>query len=464
MANKTQQVMFARHSNNLKKDAPFSSQRVLNMYAEIGQADDYSQIMLRHGSGLRKIAELGGPVRALKCVADSLYAAAGGFLWKIEASGVALNLGVVPDDVDTFISGNRLQVAVSALGRLWIYENGAIAQATNDATPVAIETMDYLDGFGIVTVEGSDQFFTTRLEDFNVINALEFASAESAPDRAIRVLVDHREVWVFGAKTIEIWYNAGTSPFPLQRASEATMERGLVGRHTPAKLDSTVFWVGDDLQVHRASGYVPERISNHAIERCIADLTPAERENMRGFTWAEEGHKFYALWMPNGTTWVFDITTGMWHERGTGDGVWTAWIASSAYGVEWAGSFDGNLYKIERDCYFDDKQPVFKSMTSPPVHFGDARFVTQYFNADVQAGWPDQEEYEPNLVLSLSRDRGNTWRTRGGKSMGRSGQFNKKMRWWGLGFSRELYARLECRDPVALSVYGAHVRYKIGAS
>lgn len=468
MANKTQQVIFARHSNNLRKDNSFSSQRALNMYAEAGNQDDYSQVMMRHGSGLKPVAHLGGTVRALRCIAEGLYAVAGGRLWQIDRLGQAVALGELPDDSDSYLAGNRQQIAVTAGGKMFVYQDGVLAEATDNEAPAGIETMDYLDGFGIVTLETSDQFFATRLEDFNTINALEFASAESAPDRAVRVLVDHREVWVFGSKTIEVWYNAGTSPFPLARASEATMERGLVGRHTPAKLDNTVFWVGDDLQVHRAEGYVPKRISNHALERIIADLTPDQREQMRGFTWAEEGHKFYALWMPNGTTWVFDVSTSMWHERGTfgtsKSGPWRAWMAEYAHGRNFAGGHDGWLYEIDRDWFYDGETPIQKVLVSPPIHFGDARFVAQYFSADIRAGWPSDMEIEPQLHLSLSRDRGHTWRRRGGKGMGKSGDFNRKVRWWGMGMQRELHAMLECRDPVALSVYGAHVRYKTGAS
>lgn len=468
MANKTRQVIFARHSKALRKDSSFSSQRALNMYAEIGDQDDYAQIMMRHGSGLRPIFDFGGPVYAMRCVADTMYVVAGGKLWSFVKGGDPVALGDVPNDENSFIAGNRSQVAVTAGGRLFVYENGSLAEATDNDAPAPIETMDYLDTFGIVTLEDTDQFFTTRLEDFNTINALEFASAESAPDRAVRVLVDHREVWIFGPKTTEIWYNAGSSPFPLARASEATMERGLVGRHTPARLDNTVFWVGDDLQVHRAEGYVPKRISNHALERIITDLTPDQREKMRGFTWAEEGHKFYGLWMPNNTTWVFDVSTSMWHERGTfgthTSGPWRAWMTEAAYGCNYAGGYDGKLYEIDRDFFYDDDIAVQKLLVSPPIHFGDARFVAQYFSLDCRAGWTADLIEEPQITLSLSRNRGHTWRRRSGKGIGKRGDFNRKVRWWGIGLQRELHAMIECRDPVGFSVYGAHVRYKIGSS
>lgn len=455
----TQQVLFARHSNSLKGDAPFSSQRALNMFAEGGEPDDYGQIMMRHSSGLRPVFDFGAEPRAIKCVADRLYVVAGRKLWEVGKDQSVSEIGAAPDGDCTFISGNRTQIAIASAGNLYVHENGATAIASGNNAPSSISTLDYLDGFGIVTLEDTDQWFVTNLVDFNNVNALDFVSAESQPDRALRVLVDHREVWIFGPKTIEVFYNSGGADFPFQRANEAALERGLVGKMTPAKMDNSVYWLGDDLEVKRADGYVPKRVSTHAVERCIADLTCAQRELIRGFVYREEGHKFYCLRMPNGAAWLYDAATDMWHERGAKGGPWLATATEHAHGVNWA--IGGTkLFVIDRDYYLDDDQPIRREMISPPIHFGDKRFSPTYFAADVNAG----QGTEISLELQVSKDRGNTWFSKGSRSLGGPGEFSKVVRWRGFAQSREMFLKLTTTSPGALSLYGAHVAYSVGHS
>jgi len=309
-----------------------------------------------------------------------------------------------------------------------------------------------------LTLADTDQFFVTELANFDGVNALDFASAESQPDRAIRVFVDHREVWVFGPKTIEVFYNAGGADFPFSRANEAAIERGLVGKFTPAKMDNTVFWLGEDLEVKRADGYVPVRISTHALERCIADLTPEQREQLRGFIYREEGHKFYCLWFPNGTAWLYDAATGMWHERGTNQHAWMANTAEHAYGTNWAAGNSGGLFIVDRDYFYDDDQPNIRQMVSGPVHDGQNRFSTLMLSIDIRAGFSELES-EPQMRLFVSKDRGHTWYEKGKRGLGVRGQFEKLLRWWGFGLAREIMYRIEVREPVSLSVYGAHTSH-----
>ena len=97
----------------------------------------------------------------------------------------------------------------------------------------------------------------------------ERARAEGAPDQLISVNVDHREAWLFGTGTTEVWYNAGTADFPLQRIQGAFNELGCAAVYSVAKLDNTLFWLGADARgrgiVYQATGYRGERISTHAV-------------------------------------------------------------------------------------------------------------------------------------------------------------------------------------------------------
>ena len=87
----------------------------------------------------------------------------------------------------------------------------------------------------------------------------------------------------------------------------------------------------------------------------------------------------------------------------------------------------------------------------------------RYLSADIAAGWANLDR-EPHIGLELSKDRGHTYYRKSLRSMGARGDFNALLRWWGIGQARELYAKLIVKEPVALSVYGAHVAFNVGVS
>ncbi|MFE1676613.1 hypothetical protein ACFMJE_18460, partial [Acinetobacter baumannii] len=75
--------------------------------------------------------------------------------------------------------------------------------------------------------------------------------------------------------------------------------------------------------VYRAVGYTGKRISTHAIEYAIQSYSTIT--DAIAFTYQQEGHSFYVLTFPTADkTWVFDVSTELWHERaGFVDGEFT---------------------------------------------------------------------------------------------------------------------------------------------
>jgi hypothetical protein len=150
------------------------------------------------------------------------------------------------------------------------------------------------------------------------IDPLDFASAEGSPDGLVSLIIDHREAWLFGTNSVEVWYNSGEADFPLTRIQGAYNEIGCIAPYSVAKMDNSVFWLGADARgqgiVYRANGYQGVRVSTHAVEFAIQqydDLADAV-----GYTYQQDGHTFYVLNFTNAdTTWVFDAATGAWHER-----------------------------------------------------------------------------------------------------------------------------------------------------
>jgi hypothetical protein len=194
------------------------------------------------------------------------------------------------------------------------------------------------------------------------VDPLDFASAEGSPDGLVSLTVSNREIWLFGTNSTEVWYDAGTADFPLQRIQGASNELGCTAPYSVAKMDNTVFWLGADARgrgmVYRANGYVGQRISTHAVEWHIQQY--GNLSDAIGYTYQQDGHSFYVLIFPQAnTTWVYDLATQAWHERaGWDNGEFTRHRSNCqmAFNNEIVvGDFEnGNIYAFDLDVYADN--------------------------------------------------------------------------------------------------------------
>jgi hypothetical protein len=187
----------------------------------------------------------------------------------------------------------------------------------NQLPAVPISQVAYCDGFFIALQANSNAWYVSNPLD---PTTWPFASLVSVfIDNVISMTVDHREVWMWGPKQIVVYYDSGGALFPFDVVPGGFLELGLVAEFSPAKLDNSIFWLGSDDRgngmVWRAQGYSPLRVSNHAIEGAIQGYSRID--DAVGYAYQDHGHSFYVLSFPTAQhTWVYDVATGMWHERG----------------------------------------------------------------------------------------------------------------------------------------------------
>jgi hypothetical protein len=252
---------------------------------------------------------------------------------------------------------------VACNGPSYIYNSttNVFSQITDPDFPGAV-TVGYIDGYFVFNEPNSQRLWVTALLDGTSIDALDFASAEGSPDGLVALIVDHREVWLFGTNSAEVWYDAGNADFPLQRIQGAYNEIGCIAPYSVAKLDNGIFWLGADARgqgmVYRANGYTGTRVSTHAVEWQIqqyGNITDAV-----AYTYQQDGHSFYVLIFPSAnTTWVYDVATQSWHERaGWNNGSFTRHRSNCqmAFNSEIiVGDYEnGNLYAFDLDTYADN--------------------------------------------------------------------------------------------------------------
>jgi hypothetical protein len=369
-------------------------------------------------------------------------------------------------------NGTQLFIAANPLGYIYNASTDVFQQITDPDFPGA-GTVGYIDGYFVFNEPNSQKIWVTSLLDGLSVDPLEFASAEGNPDNVAAIFVDHREVWVFGTNSTEVWYDAGLLDFPLTRIQGAFNELGCAAPYSIAKMDNQVYWLGKDARgqgiVYKAAGYIGQRVSTHAIEWQMQEY--ADISDATGYTYQQDGHSFYVLNFPTAnTTWVYDVATGAWHERASfQNGEFNRHRASSQMffnATTVVGDYqNGKIYSFDLNVYADDGAPQkwLRSWRALPTGANNlARTIQHSMQLDCETGvgLNNGQGSNPQAMLRWSDDGGHTWSSEHWKSMGRIGRSGYRTIWRRLGATMKIRDRVyevSGTDPVRIYVMGAEL-------
>lgn len=481
---------------------------MVNLFPEVVPEGGKEAAFLSRAPGLRLLATVGtGPIRGLWTFGGVGYVVSGRELYKITSAWSATLLGTVNGFGSVSMSDNGTQLFIAANPTGYIYNagTGVFAEITDPDFPGAT-TVGYLDGYFVFNEPNSQRIWITSLLDGTSVDPLDFASAEGSPDNVVALLVDHRECWVFGTNSTEVWYDAGTADFPLAPIQGAFNEIGCIAPYSVAKLDNSVFWLGSDARgrgiVYRANGYTGVRVSTHAIEWQIQQYD--NLDDAIAYTYQQDGHAFYVLTFPRANaSWVFDVATGAWHERAAWDGNEFIRHRSNCvmnFGNEIVvGDYqNGNLYALDLETYSDNgstQRWVRRWRALPTGQNSLKRTVQHSLQLDCEAGVgvsgvaandtvflvadtgdylvTDAGDYlittggaiatqgvDPQVMLRWSDDGGHTWSSEHWREMGRIGETGKRVIWRRLGMTQKLRDRvyeISGSDPVKIAIMGAEL-------
>jgi hypothetical protein len=449
--------------------------RMVNLYPEMVPEGGKEPAFLNRCPGLRLEVVVGsGPVRGLWVLGENLYAVSGSRLYKVSPTYVVTDLGAVIGAGPVSMADNGIQLFVACNGPSYIYNanTGVFGQITDPDFPGAV-TVSYLDTYFVFNEPNSQKIWVTELLDGTSIDPLDFASAEGAPDGVVGIIADHRELWVFGTNSVEVWYNGGNAEFPLTRIQGAFNELGCAAPYSIAKMDNGLFWLGRDARgqgmVYRANGYTGQRISTHAVEWQIQQY--GDLSDAIGYTYQQDGHSFYVLVFPSAnTTWVYDVATQAWHERaGFVDGAFTRHRGNcQAFfntNVMIGDHENGNIYSYDLTNYSDNGTPQkwLRSWRALPTGQNNLKRTAQHsLQLDVESGvgLNTGQGSDPQVMLRWSDDGGHTWSNEHWVSIGKIGEYGRRAIWRRLGMTMKLRDRVyevSGTDPVKIAIMGAEL-------
>jgi hypothetical protein len=496
-------------SSYVARSVNAASNRMVNLFPEVIPEGGKEPGFLNRAPGLRKLATIGtGPIRGMWKLGSYAYVVSGDELYKIDTSYTATLLGGISGTgpVSMADNGTQLFIAANPAGYIYNSSTDVFQQITDPDYPGAVK-VGYLDGYFVFNEPNSQRLWITSLLDGLAIDPLEFASAEGNPDDIVSLIIDHREVWIFGADSVEVWYDSGATDFPLQRIQGAYNEIGCAAPYSVAKLDNGLFWLGADARgqgiVYRANGYTGQRVSTHAIEYAIAQY--GDISDAIGYTYQQEGHAFYVLVFPTANaTWVYDVSTSAWHERASfvnGSFRRHRGNCQLSFNNEIiVGDFnDGRIYALDLYTYRDDdlEQRWLRSWRALPTGQNNLKRTNQHnlqldcetgvglngLDADdiaylvteagdfitTELGSPiilesgsilATQGVDPQVMLRWSDDGGHTWSNEYWRSMGRIGEYGTRVIWRRLGMTTKLRDRVyevSGTDAVKIAIMGAEL-------
>jgi len=464
----------------MARSAAFDAEQCINLYPETGSPISKSVVMLLGTPGKRLWSTLsGGGVRGLLRFNSSTgIAVVGSNVYRVNTSGIGTLLGTI-DAATTPVSmasnGTTVMIVTGVNGYTLDPITGSITQIVNLAFTGA-DTVQFEDGYFVFNKTGTGQFQITNLYG-TALDPLDFTTAEGAPDLLLSLLVDHREIWLFGETSTEVFFNSGNVDFPFERINGAFIEQGCAAKFSPAKMDNTVYWLTADERgqgtVQRAQGYTPQRISTHALEYALGQMPRID--DAVAYTYQQEGHSFYVLNFPTAQkTWAYDAAVNLWHERAWRDPVTGALkqdraICQMAFAGETiVGDWEtGKLYVLDLDYFTDNGDPIARVRSCP--HISSPDYKQQFFaslQVDMQAGvgLTTGQGSDPKAMLQWSTDGGYSWSNELWASIGKIGERRSRVKWRRLGRSRDRVFRVTITDPVRVAIIGASVQLSEGMS
>lgn len=459
------------------KDA--SAERCINLYAEEveSQRGTYTLYSM---PGLRQVAELpSGPVRGLyQTTTARVFAATSTTLFEVFAGWSFLSRGTIHTGTAPVAftdDGATLVLSVDGVGYGYTLATDVLT-ALPLTGPQTFGQLGCIDGRSVTNEPGTQKFWFSEYRNALVWDPLAFYSAEGRADTLVTLLVDHREVTLFGTQSTEIWQSTGR-PFPdpqgigpFARMQNVFLEQGCETPWSVDALDNTVMFLGGSPHgegpVWAMQGYAPVRISTHALESAMAGM-PTVGDAI-SFTARHGGHAWYFLdFVSGGQTWAFDTATQAWMELVAlaEDGSFLPYpchqhcvaFSQHLFGDRKTGQL--YIWDIEYHKYGDG--PRLCRRTSPHVRNEQKRLRYSMFRVEAEAGvgldGSPSVGADPQMMLRTSSDGGHSWSQGRWRSVGKIGATRQQACWYQLGMHREMAFEISVSDPVKVVFLAAYL-------
>jgi hypothetical protein len=423
--------------------------------------------------------------------------------------GAGIPTGVIITALGTGTGGAGTYTLSSSLsvGSETMYAQQFSILPSSDGAFTGGGVVDVNDNYFIYSRPGTQQFAISDVLS-PITQPLSFASKFTSPDNLVSLIADNGQLYLLGEKSSEVWVDQGTFPVAYQRIPGSSNQQGIIAPFSVARVGNFFCYVSQNIrgqnQIVLMNGYIPQRISTHAVEQSLLDQYTADAI---AYTYQLEGHEVYVVTFPTiDITWAYDLTTNLWHKW-----LWTdgdnnyhrhrSNCAAVFQNIVVVGDWEnGNLYQLDQSAYTDSGSEIRRLRRAPhilsdlqrqyfeelqiqfqpgvgaggfsrdrniylgsPYYIGATdSLVIGYQDIDVLGNSgqisPTDVLYNPRAMLRWSNDGGSTWSKEYWQNIGQQGKYTNRAIWRRLGMARDRIFEVVVTDPIKAVVVSANLK------
>lgn len=451
-----------------------NQQKLINWYLEVDGAGGKSPMIMRPTPGMTTFCTISGrnSIRGLIDYRGVLYAISDHYLYSVNSSGTATlkgSLNITAAHTTAPIRwcayNNQIMIIDSTLAYVYDLTAATLTQITDTDFPSSVSDCTNQDGYFLVTETDTLKFYASTFGDAMSWDALDYENVGATGEYVLGLISDHKQVWVFTKKSVEVFSIIETVDFPFSRVDGTLMSMGTASIRTLVQADNSLFWLARDNSgqqlVVRANGYTPQSIMNVAIAAKFNSYSTLD--DAFAFCHRIGNHSFYVITLPTeGVTWVYDISTGVWHERqsyiGTSYTRHRANCHAYSYNKSLVGDYQSAvIYYYSTTAYDEGGATLLRKRVTSPLPFKNYETSIYNLKIDVEpgVGLSTGQGSDPQIMLRVSVDGGHTYGNTLSRSLGAQGVYTLQPTWDCLGYGRDWAFEITVTDPVNATILGA---------
>ena len=397
--------------------------KLINMFVEPSPVSDEGVTLLSF-QGLMSSATRGaGPINGIFQKAGlfngDTFTISGTHLYR-----AGTDLGAIDGTGPVSWASSDIELVVTRGASAWSYNGTNLAAVAFPDSANVTAVAGVIGGLFLYARAGSGRWYWSAVLDGRTVDALDYATAESAPDKLRDIKTVGDNAFLLGEDTIEVWYITGELNLPFARISQRTINVGVIATGCAVEMDNALHFIGSDKSIYRMAE-VHQKISDFSMDERLK-----QSSSYACFTFSWEGHKFFVARLSQGT-WLGDAATSYqgWYEAQT----WglTNWQAQCAVTLE-TGPLFGSSTTNDVLAFADDVSPLLRQF---PAYFPIKGGSIPVDMIEVEANPGSASSgVVPVLEMRSSRDRGNTFTNWRPSSLGLMGEYRKRPRWRRCGY------------------------------
>lgn len=310
---------------------------------------------------------------------------------------------------------------------------------------------------------GSRFCFTAVLDGDNT-TAINYYTAEFAPDGLVGGGTVGLRMWHGGRTTFEPWEETGDSDDPFRRSLGQELQVGLRARDTFKVMDGTAYWTDQHNQVRRQGNAIqPDNLSGPDVVRHLGSVDPGD---MLGIVLEFEGHALYGIRTPTKCP-LYDANYGEWTRFSTNDdSTWRYGFAVRVDGIIYLGDADGVGFAKWGPAYLSDHMPDADTMGTEIVARDSLYVLTDRvrrmgplrIEGSKGIGLANGQGSDPQILMRTSKRGANDFTAYRSRTMGAQGVRSTRIIFNQMGMVHPpgMQIELQWSDPVGFILTGAY--------